>query len=93
MGVKASVAGSHSSARNTGVVALLNPGPLVPPVTSTFPSGSTVVFICLRATLIDPTARHAGLPAFRLMISAVLVGGSAPPKVRIFPGSYITAPP
>ena len=91
--VQTPVAGSHSSADKTGVAALLNPGPLVPPVTSTFPSGSTVVFICRRATLIEPTARHAGTPAFRSMTSAVLVGGSAPPTVRIFPGSYITAPP
>ena len=90
-----SVAGFHSSAVSTGMpaLALLNPGPRVPPTASTFPSGSMTAFSDRRAALIDPTARHVGLGVFRSITSAVLVGGSPPPTIRILPGSYITALP
>jgi hypothetical protein len=33
------------------------------------------------------------VPAFRSITSAVLVGGSPPPTMMIFPGAYITAVP
>src|SRR5262245_3106339 len=91
--VQVSVVGSHISAAKTGVLGLLNPGPLVPPVTSTFPSGRRVAFCCRRANAIEPTDRHAGVDAFRSITSAVLVGGSEPPATRTLPSSYITDDP
>ena len=90
MVVQFSVAGSHISAANTGVLVLLNPGPLVPPVTSTFPSGRSVALSCRRAKAIEATERQAGVDAFRSMTSAVLVGGSPPPMTKTLPSSYIT---
>src|SRR5262245_39447712 len=92
-GLKLSVAGSQSSARYTGFVASLNPGPDVPPVTRTVPSGSSVALTWRRAMLMDATARHVGNGSFRLMTSAVAVGGSPPPSTRILPSAYITAEP
>ena len=91
--VQLSVAGSHISAANTGVAVLLNPGPLVPPVTSTLPSGSSVALRWRRANAMDPTSRQAGVAAFRSITSAALVGGSTPPITSTLPSSYITEEP
>ena len=88
-----SVAGSQSSAENTAWVSLLKPGPLVPPVISTLPSGSTVPVRCRRGCFIDPVKRQAGEASFRLITSAVSVGGIAPPAIITFPGAYMTAVP
>ena len=87
MVVQASVAGSHISASNTGVVVLFNPGPLVPPVTSTLPSGRIVAFGCRRAMAIGGTDRQLGIAWFRSITSAALVGGSPPPSCSTFPSS------
>jgi len=67
--VQRSVAGS-TFPREHRVVSLLNPGPLVPPVTSTLPSGSSVALIWPRANAMDPTGRQAGVAAFRSITSA-----------------------
>src|SRR5688572_21756431 len=88
-----SVTGFHISAAYTGVVALLNPAPLVPPVTSTLPFGRIVAFWCRRAIAMDATDRHDGEAALRSMTSAVLVGGSPPPAIRTLPASYMTDDP
>src|SRR6478672_8074019 len=87
--VQVSVAGFHNSAAKTGVPALLCPGPYVPPVTSTVPSGNSVLLRWRRGMLMDATERHDGVSAFRSMTSAVAVGGSAPPATRILPSAYI----
>ena len=87
-------AGSHSSAASTALLvgAVLNPTASVPPVTSTLPSASRVPLCWRRATLIWPTKLHVAAPP-RSIISAVLVGVSPPPTMRIFPASYMTAVP
>ena len=36
---------------------------------------------------------HAGVVAFKSIISDVAVGGLAPPMIATFPGAYITAGP
>src|SRR5947208_4058593 len=89
--VQAPVDGFHSSATYTGEDELSNPEPLLPPVTSTVPSGSSVPLFCRRAYVIDEVAVHFGNDEFKSMISAVLVGGSSPPAYRILPASYMTA--
>ena len=71
----------------------LNPGPLVPLVTSTCPSASSVAFIWRRANCIPGTLRHAGAAWLRSITSAEFVGGSPPPAYRILPGAYMTAEP
>src|SRR6266404_2098419 len=92
--VHVSVAGSHNSADNSAWVSSLNPGPLVPPVIRTLPSGRTVPFKWRRGWNIDWVNRHAGDGSFRSTTSAVLVGGvMSPPAIKIFPGRYITAVP
>ena len=58
--VHCSVVGFQSSAAWTAPAGLLNPGELVPPVTSTVPSGNSVALIWRRANAIDPTARQVG---------------------------------
>ncbi len=73
------VDGFHTSAGKTGDDELSNPPPLLPPVTSTVPSGSSVPLCWRRAFAIEPVFVHVGEDEFRLMISAVLVGGSPPP--------------
>jgi hypothetical protein len=88
-----SVPGFHSSASYTGLVTSLNPGPLLPLVTSTCPSARSVAFICRRANCMEGTLRHTGDAWLRSITSAELVGGSPPPAYRIFPGAYITAEP
>ena len=89
-----SVTGSHSSAAYTASVLseFENPGPPVPPVTNTFPSGSMRAFACRRAYAIGAVLRHAGVVCVRSITSAVLVAGSDPPATRILPGWYITTP-
>src|SRR5688572_9010747 len=91
--VHASVDGSHISAANTGVPALLKPGPLVPPVARTLPSGRIAELSCRRGNCIEETWRQTGLDWLRSMTSAVAVGGSLPPATRIRPGPYITDEP
>ncbi len=91
--VQVSVAGFHNSAAKTGVVALLCPGPDVPPVASTVPSGNSVLLTWRRGMFMDATERHDGVAAFRSMTSAVAVGGSAPPATRILPSAYMAAVP
>src|SRR6476660_7003420 len=93
--VHISVLGFHSSATLTAPAWSLNPGPLVPPVTSTLPSARMVAFIWRRAKAMLGTVRQAGAPWFglRSITSADDVGGSPPPAYRIFPGAYITAEP
>ena len=76
-----------------GAPGSLKPGPDVPPVPSTLPSGSIVRFICRRARFIEPVVCQVGPGTFRSITSAVAVGGSPPPARRILPGSYITADP
>src|SRR5438128_752816 len=66
-----SVAGSQSSAENTAWVSSLKPVPLVPPVISTLPSGSTVPVTCRRGWFIDAVKRHAGEAALISITSAV----------------------
>src|SRR5207247_3235113 len=93
--VHVSVAGSHISAARTALarVSSSNPGPVVPPVTSTLPSGNKVAFRCRRGKAMDATNRHVGLGALRSITSAVLVGGSWPPMTMILPSAYITDDP
>src|SRR5690242_6934143 len=90
-----SVAGSHSSAARTAafVGGLLKPDAFVPPVTSTLPSANIVALLCLRATAIDATERHAPVPALMSITSAEAIGGSPPPTMKILPTSYMTAEP
>src|SRR2546423_13386626 len=88
-----SVAGSQSSAENSAWVSLLKPGPLVPPVISTLPSGSTVPVRCRRGCFIDSVKRQAGEASFRLITSAGSVGGVAPPAFITLPGADKTAGP
>ena len=71
----------------------LERSPRTPPVTSTSPVGSTVALRFQRASVSEPVYVHSGLGLLRSTISAVFVGGLAPPTYRIFPGSYITADP
>src|SRR6185369_6043787 len=89
--VQVSVAGFHNSAEKTAVVVLLWPGPDVPPVASTVPSGSKVALTWRRATLMDATARQAGAGTFKSITSANGTGGSPPPVTMILPGAYMTA--
>src|SRR4029434_1589359 len=55
-----SVAGSHISAASIGWLASWELGALVPPVTSTFPSGRIVALRRRRAKAIEATYRHRG---------------------------------
>src|SRR2546422_10043753 len=89
--VQMPVDGSHTSVGKTGDDELSNPPPLLPPVTSTVPSGSSVPLCWRRANPIDAVFVHLGEDEFRSMVSAVLVGGSPPPAYKILPASYITA--
>jgi hypothetical protein len=62
----------------------LNPQRLVPPVTSTVPSGRIVALACRRPISMEPVGVQAGAAAARSMISAVFFGkfegqGSLPP--------------
>ena len=83
------VAGFHTSAECAGDVSLLKPAPLLPPVTSTRPSGRMVRLFCRRAVPMLPVKFHVGVPALRSMISHVAVGGSPPPAQRILPTSCV----
>src|SRR3954453_19448040 len=82
------VAGSHSSAVRGAWPGLrtTKPPPLVPPVTSTCPSGRIVAFMCRRATDIEPALCHEGEVTLRLIFSAVAVGApdfaSGVPQLR-----------
>src|SRR5262245_4810333 len=68
-----------------------------PPVTSTLPSGRTVLFWKARGKFIDATCRHAGDVWVMSMTNAV--GAAVPtvplsaavPVFRILPGRYMTA--
>ena len=91
--VNAPVAGFHISVGSTGVEELSKPLPLLPPTMSTFPSGRMTALCWRRAKCIAPVNFQAGVAAFRSMISAVAVGGSAPPTTRTLPESYIRAGP
>src|SRR5262245_52935829 len=90
------VDGFHSSATSTRPDATFTPL-LVPPTTSTVPSGRATAFACRRANRIDSVNCHVGDVALRLMISAVLVGSPAvlrpPPIAIIRPVSYMTHGP
>src|SRR5689334_14403384 len=102
------VFGSHSSAALAASAGLMstNPPPVVPPVTSTVPSGRMVEFVWRRANCIEPALVHWGDGWLRSIFSAVAVGADErasgvwaqvalppPPAYRILPGSYITAVP
>src|SRR6476660_9697980 len=91
--VQDSVVGFHSSAECTAPAWSLNPGPLVPPVTSTLPSARSVALVWRRANAMPGTVRQAGEAWLRSITSADAVGGSPPPAYRILPGAYITADP
>ena len=88
------LAGFHSSAASTAldVGALLKPLALVPPVTSTVPSASSVALICRRATDIAPARVHTRV-AQQVDHSRPSPWAMPPPTTRIFPASYITAEP
>ena len=86
-------AGCHSSAVYTAPLAVLNPAALLPPVTSTVPSGSTVALSWRRALAMVPAGCQAGVGRFKSIFSAVARGGSFPPTINTFPGSYMTAVP
>src|SRR3954468_6423010 len=99
-----SAAGSHISAYSTDPAGLSNPGKLLPPVTSTLPSGRSVALSCRRPTDIGATERQDGVGALRSMTSAVALGrmvgvalGSGsrgfPPTRRTLPSAYITDEP
>src|SRR2546430_10031679 len=88
-----SVAGSQSSAENTAWVSSLKPVPLVPPVISTLPSGSTVPVTCRRGRFIDAVKRHAGEAALISITTAVPVGGEAPPAFVNVPRAKNSARP
>src|SRR5438309_5271398 len=97
------VAGSHISAASAGFAGLPLFGssdPLLPPATSTFPSGSKVAWKSLRPTAIDPVYVQAGLPLFKSITSALAVGRvvqvplkaqGTPPINSTLLSSYITA--
>src|SRR5918994_1427706 len=100
MVVHSPVFGFHSSAWRIAPAWLLNPGALVPPVTSTLPSAKMVAFICRRGNAMLPVLRQAGAAWVRSMTSADAVGALTycgaplpPPAYRILPGAYITADP
>ena len=63
---------------------------LVPPITSTLPSGKTTEFCIERAYVIDSIGVMIGALPFRSIVMAVLTAGSPPPAKSIFPTSYIT---
>src|SRR3954463_11075305 len=99
-----SVAGSHISAYSTAPAGLSNPGRLLPPVTSTFPSGRSVVLSCRRPIDIGATERQEGVAAFRSITSAEALGrivgvalGSGsrgfPPTMSTLPSAYIAHQP
>src|SRR6266508_3542522 len=103
--VQCPVWGLHTSAAWTAPDRVLKPPALVPPVTSTWPSGRIVAFRCRRAKCIGSVLLQLGPVRFRLIVSAVAVGapvlGSVlfqsrvppPPTYRTVPVSYITAEP
>ena len=71
------VAGFHNSAGYAGFVGLapVASDPLVPPITRTLPSGSSVALWSLRPpVIIDPVYLQAGVELFRSITSAVAVG-------------------
>src|SRR5215207_6206228 len=72
--VQRPVVGLHTSAACTAPDRSLNPPELVPPVTSTCPSGRIVAFRCRRAWCIASVLVHRGPETLRSMISAVAVG-------------------
>src|SRR2546423_14808873 len=98
------VAGSHISASYAGSLenwftlsTLLDP-----PVTNTFPSGSSVALWSLRPPFIDPVYVQLGVGLLRSLISAVAVGRVqfatyvpqvVPPINNTFPASYIRDSP
>src|SRR4051794_6531116 len=99
-----SVAGSHISAYSTDPAGLSNPGKLLPPVTSTLPSGNSVALSCRRPTDIEATGRQEGVGALRSMTSAVALGRIAggamgsgsrglPPTMSTLPSAYIPDEP
>src|SRR5438270_7338468 len=99
------VAGFHNSAGYAGFVGLapVASDPLVPPITRTLPSGSSVALWSLRPPIIDPVYFHAGVELFRSIVSAVAVGSVVqvlaygahvlPPMSSTLPSSYITDDP
>src|ERR1051326_4984377 len=87
------VAGSHISVGNTGELDVSNPLALLPPTIKTFPSGRMTALCCLRGKCMLLVNFHAGVVALRSIVSAVAVGGSAPPNTATLPGEYITAGP
>src|SRR5678815_3506328 len=89
--VKVAVAVFHIAAASTAPMSLLKPAPLVPPVTSTVPSGRVVALWWRRENCIGPAVDvHDGDATFRSIVSHVLVGGSPPPKMTYLPSPYCT---
>src|SRR5438552_15651830 len=99
------VCGSHISASDAAFLLEELFGsslPRVPPVTSTFPSGSKVALCSLRPPAMDAVYCQTGVGLFRSIISAVAVGSSVqvayglqvlPPMISTFPSSYMTDDP
>src|SRR5262245_43795723 len=95
--VHVSPAGDQSSAVLLPLVMSCPSSVEPPPVTSTLPSGSTVLFWKARGKFIDATCRHAGDVWVMSITNAVgaelptVPLSAAVPIFRIFPGRYITA--
>src|SRR5689334_22778423 len=87
--VQCFVVGSHTSAAWTAPESVLNPPALVPPVTSTSPSGRIVALRWRRAKCIGSVLVQRGPLALRSIVSAVGVGepdlGSGEPQLRYPP--------
>src|SRR5262249_61953722 len=93
-----SVAGSHISAARTAPPLRTLLDALVPPVTSTLPSGSKVLFRNCRANAIGLTYRQVGVATLRLMTSAVIVCPvtakfGVPSDIWVYSVSYMACVP
>src|SRR6266545_7196320 len=72
--VQCPVLGLHTSAAWTAPDKLLKPPALVPPVTSTWPSGRIVAFKCRRAKCMLSVLLQCAPGTLRSIVSAVSVG-------------------
>src|SRR6266516_1551696 len=72
--VQCPVFGFHASAAWTAPDKVLKPPALVPPVTSTWPSGRIVAFRCRRGKCMLSVLLQCGPVTLRSIVSAVAVG-------------------